>query len=61
MSTTMGQIFHDNLLTCRNTNLEELKTFFDITQKLILDLKNKILNVSTIDWTFSPSIFLKAK
>ena len=35
-------------------NFEELKTLFDITQKLILGQNFEILNVSTIEWTHSP-------
>ena len=35
-------------------NFEELKTLFDITQRLILEHALKILNVSTIEWRFTP-------
>ena len=39
-----------------NTNFEELKTWFDITQRSILDRAFEILNVSTNEWTFSPQM-----
>ena len=60
MSTTMkasvhlGPNYNENLVENRNTNFEELKTFFDITQRLILEHEFEILNVSTIECTFSP-------
>ena len=53
MSTTMkaavhlGQTYNENLITCRNTNFEELKMLFDVTQKLILDQNFEILTVAT--------------
>ena len=46
MSTTtkvvihLGHNYHENLSTYRNTNFEELKTLFDITQKLSLNQKH---------------------
>ena len=57
MSTTMkaaahlGPNYNDNLVTHRNTNFEELKTLFDITQRLIFNHGFEILNVSTIEWS----------
>ena len=60
LSTTMkaavhlGQNYNENLITCRNTNFEELKTLLDITQKFLLVLNHEILNVSTIKWQFTP-------
>ena len=50
----LGHIKHENLVTCRNTNVEELKTLFDITE--ILGQNREILNVSTIEWQFIPWI-----
>ena len=41
-----------NWKNTRNTNFEELKEVFDITQRLILEHEPEILNVTTIDWTF---------
>ena len=38
----------------RNANFENLKNLFDITQRLILGHTAEILNVSTIEWAFSP-------
>ena len=37
----------------RNTNFEELKNLFDITQRLILEHKAEIVNASAIDWKVS--------
>ena len=60
MSTTkkasvhLGPNYNENLEVCRNTNFEELKTLFDITQQLILGQNFEILNVTTIEWTHSP-------
>ena len=60
MSTTtkaavhLGQKYKDNLVTSKNTHFEELKTLFDITQKVISDQDFEILNVSTIEWKFTP-------
>ena len=54
MSATMkaaihlGENYENNLFTYRNTDFEELKTKFDITQKLILEQKHDIKLVSTI-------------
>ena len=62
MSTAMkaavhlGQNYKDNSVSYRNTNFEELKTLFDIMQKLILDQDFGILNVSTIEWEFYPGM-----
>ena len=49
-----GQHYNENLVFYRNTNFKELKTLFDITQRLILEQDLEILNVSTIKWTFTP-------
>ena len=46
--------YTENLVACRNTNFDALKTLFDITQKLTLDQNHEILNVSTIKWIFNP-------
>ena len=60
MSTTMkaavllGHKYNDNSVTYRNTDCEELKTLFDISQRLILDQDFEILNVSSIEWKFTP-------
>ena len=58
MSTTMkasvhlGTRYNEILVAYRDTNFEELKTLFDITQRLILNHGFEFLNVSTIEWTF---------
>ena len=60
LSTTMKATIHleenynHNLVTNKNTNFEELKTLFDITQKLILNQKHEINHVSTIEWQCTP-------
>ena len=60
MSTTMkaaihlGENYKVNLFAYRNTNFDALKTWFDITQKLILDQNHEILNVTTIKWQSTP-------
>ena len=59
MSTTMkasvhlGPNYNENLEVYRNTNFEELKILFEITQMLILEHDAEILNVSPIDWKAS--------
>ena len=60
MSATMKAAIHlgendkDNLFTFRNTDFEALKTLFDITQKLILEQKHEMQQVSTIEWQVTP-------
>ena len=60
MSTTMkaavhlGPNYNEDFVAYMNTKFLELRTFFDITQRLILDQAFEILNVSTIIWRFSP-------
>ena len=57
MSTTMKAAVHlgpnhnENLELHKNTNFEELKNVFDITQRLLLDHEAEILNVSPTDST----------
>ena len=50
----LGQHESENLVMCRNTNFEQLKTLFDNRRKLILDQDFEILNVTMIERTFSP-------
>ena len=50
----LGDTYNKNLVAHRNTNFDALGTFFDITQKLILDENHEILNFSTIEWRFTP-------
>ena len=60
MTTTMkaaihlGENYIENLIAYRNTNFDALKTWFDITQKLILDQNHEILNVSTMRCQSTP-------
>ena len=49
----LGEDYNDILVAYRNTNFDALKALFDITQKLILNQKHEILNVSTIEWQFA--------
>ena len=59
ISTTMkaadhlGPNYKENLVVCKNTNFEELKNLFDITQRMILEDDAEILNISTIVWKAS--------
>ena len=55
----LGEDHNENFVTYRNTNFDALKTLFDITQKLILKQKHEILNVSTIEWQFTPVLHYK--
>ena len=54
MSTTMksavrlGREYQQKLIARRNTNLEEIKTLFDITLRLIVEKSFEILNRSTL-------------
>ena len=60
MSTTMksavhvGREYQQNLIACRNTNFEEIKTLFDITLKLIVENSFETLNLSSMIHNFSP-------
>ena len=49
----LGDNYNDNVIAHQNTNFDALKKLFDITQKLSLDQKNDIKNVSTIEWQFT--------
>ena len=50
----LGPNYLANLEVYKNTNFEEIQSLFDITQKLILEHSEEILNVNTID-SASPS------
>ena len=53
MSTTMKSAVHpcreyqQNLIACRNTNFEDLKTLFDVTLRLIVEHSLEIQNLSS--------------
>ena len=54
----LGPNYLANVEVYKNTNFEEIQSLFNITQKLILDLSEEILNVNTIEsaipsWTRS--------
>ena len=53
-SVYLGLQYQENLVAYKNTNFEELKTLFDITQRLIVEQSFEILNVSTMIWNFTP-------
>ena len=48
-----GENYNENLIVRRNPHFDELKTLFDITQKLILKQNHEILNISTIERHFT--------
>ena len=54
----LGPNYLANVEVYKNTNFEEIQSLFNITQKLVLELSQKILNVNTIEsaipsWTRS--------
>ena len=53
-SVHLGLQYQENLTAYRNTDFEELKTLFDITQRLIVEQSFEILNVSARTWSFTP-------
>ena len=46
----------ENLEVYRNTNFEKIQNLFGITQKLVWDHHDEILNVTTIEWTAPPLV-----
>ena len=50
----MDKISQKNLRTTKNTDFEQVKVLFDISQKLILDHKSEIFGISTIEWNTTP-------
>ena len=67
MSPTMKSAVHlgfeyqQNLIACRNTNFEELKTSCDITLRLIVENSFEIHNLSTMIYDFSPWMICQLK
>ena len=53
-SVHLGPDYNENLTGHRNTNFEELKTLFDITQRSILETQIRDSECFTIELTFSP-------
>ena len=53
-SVRLGLQDQENLVAYKNTNFEELKTFFDITLRLTVKHSFEILNVSSMIHDFSP-------
>ena len=58
MSSSMKAAIHlgpndtDNLEVCKNTNCEEIQNLFNVTQKLVLEHSEGILNVNMIESTY---------
>ena len=56
MSATMkaavhlGQYYQENSRTTKNTDFDNIKRLFQISQKLIMDQCHEIDGISTIDW-----------
>ena len=48
-SSSSRVVLHKKMFTTKNTDFEQLKTLFDITQKLILEQRIEIHGVSTIE------------
>ena len=53
-SVRLGPSYNENLVACKNTDFKELRTLFDIAQKLILEQSVEILNISTMVGHFTP-------
>ena len=49
-----GWIARTNLFITKNTDFEQLKTLFDISQSLILGHKSEIDGISAIEWHLTP-------
>ena len=62
MSATMKAAVHlgqdnlENLRTTKNTDFEQVKTLFDISQRLILEQKSEIFGISTNEWNTVPGM-----
>ena len=52
----LGQDYQQNLCTTEDTDFEKVRTLFDISQKLILDHKDEIFGISTIELNTVPCI-----
>ena len=50
----LGQEYEENLRTTKNTDFEQVKALFDISQSLILNHKTEIYGISTIEWNATP-------
>ena len=54
MAVHLGQDFQDNLLTTKNTDFDKAKQLFDVSQKLMLNQSDKIIWISTANWSTIP-------
>ena len=52
----LGPDYEENLRTTKNTDVQQVKTLFDISQSLILDHRSEIYGISTIEWNTTPWI-----
>ena len=50
----LGQDFQEHMRTTKSTDFEHFKTLFDTSQKLILDQKDEIFVICTIEWNTIP-------
>ena len=50
----LGQYYQENMRTTMKTDFEKVKQLFDISQKLILNQKDEIFVISTIEWNTIP-------
>ena len=50
----LGQDYQQNLCTTKDTDFEKVRTLFDISQKFILDHKDEIFGISTIELNTVP-------
>ena len=50
----LGLEYVQNLIACQNTNIEGIKTLFDISLRLIVENSFEILNLTTMLYDFSP-------
>ena len=50
----LEQDFQESLRTTKNTDFEKVKQLFDISQELIVNQKNELCGMSTIEWNTIP-------
>ena len=50
----LGQDYQDILRTTKNTDFEQVKTLFDISQNLAQYHKSDIFGITTIEWNTIP-------
>ena len=50
----LGQDYEENLRSNKNTDFEQVKALFDISQSLILNHTSEIFGISSIEWKTTP-------